>query len=297
MAFKEFSDWIETKENQLNTLCHCCPPQTNNWKSVIENHQIIQNEVEQYGHHLNWELKQLLKKDKTITKEQRDYAAALEDRWKKLWLKSLEQLVVVENDTRCPAHNSTMIEKPIVKGTPNDKRLLLRRTKRTRPFSYPNNNERLEWDYQHTLYLTGCHKENGSHLDLDSVDEQETKKLTEFGENYEVWFGKEDEVASIPVHSRPPSVEPAEEPEIVKAIVSSNDNFNGDVNFNLLMLTTQPSVFSIDTTKYSNGKRTSRAHWIYIFSAIFVVIAFMITNIFQEPHQMHKSYQYSQPPV
>lgn len=316
-AFKKFSEWVETNENLLNTACHCCPtqPQQTNptsnistenspnvrtsfndfrsWKSVIEYHRKLQQEIEEVGYKLNGKLKCFLNEDKTISDDQRDESLSLEGRWHKLWLKSLEQLVVVENSRRCPIHNTTLIGKPTLKTSPN-KRLV--RSHRIRPLSYPNSNDRLEWDYKYTLSLTGCHKENGSQIDLDSVDEQITKNLTEFGENYELWFGKEDEIANI-VHSRPPSVEPVEKPEIAKAVVTSDSNLNGDGNFNLLMLTAPSSILSIDGSKCPHKSRKPCFLWRSLVSIVFVVVLILFSSLYHEPHQMHKSYYNTQPPV
>lgn len=331
-AFKKFANWIESKEERLKSACHCCPqtkkqaihetptPLTNgivkdtigveeetgsiaitttsqsriqHWKVVIDYHQDFQNEVEDFGKQLNCELKRHLNEDKSCTSQQLDESARLEARWHQIWLKSLEQLVIVERTRRCPQHNTTIIGKP----TPSASSKSMVRPQRIRPISYPNNtSERLEWDYKYTLSLTGCHKENGSHIDLDSVDEQTTKNLTEFGENYEIWFGKEDEVACIPTHSRPPSVEPAEKPEIAKAVVFSDKNAHKDVGCNLLMLTTPSSMFSVDASKCShNKKRGSR--WQIIGSFLIAVVLVVISALYHEPHQMHRSYYHSQPPV
>lgn len=294
-AFKKFADWVESNEKRLNSACHCCPPQTGHqksWKHVITYHQNLQNEVEDFGKQLNCELKRHLNEDKSCTKEQWDESTDLEERWHKLWLKSLEQLVVVERTKRCPKHNSTIIGKS---SSPANKSVA--RPQRRRPISYPNNfSERLEWDYQHTLSLTGCHKENGSQIDLDSVDEQVTRNLTEFGENYELWFGKEDEIACIDLHSRPPSVEPAERPEIAKAVVTSNSNSSDDVNCNLLMLTTPSSMFSVDASKCSHNHKQSYI-WRIIGPFLFAFAVLIFSALYHEPHHMHKSYYHSQPPV
>lgn len=286
-AFKKFADWIESTEKTLNSTCHCCPkPETK--KNVINFHRALQDEVETFGEQLNRELKRHLNEDESCTKEHAD----LEQRWHKMWLKSLEQLVVVERTRRCPKHNSTIIGK----SHPSPANRSMARTQRRRPISYPNNNtERLEWDYQHTLSLTGCHKENGSQIDLDSVDEQATKNLTEFGENYELWFGKEDEIACIALHSRPPSVEPAEKPEIAKAIVTSNANSHDDVNCNLLMLTTPSSMFSVDASNCAHLQKQSYI-WRLFGSFLFAIIV-LILALYHEPHHMHKSYYHAQPPV
>lgn len=311
-ALKKFSKWVVAHENKLDTACHCCPspnnssegtnnirnstsstPDKKNWKSVIEYHHKLQGEVESHGY-LNNELKQFIIEDKTITNEQRDEAKSLENRWHNLWLKSLEQLVIVERTRRCPKHNTTIIGRPFIRSANSNKRLL--RSERIRPLSYPNGNDRLEWDYKHTLSLTGCQNE-GSQIDLDSVDEQATKSLTEFGENYELWFGKEDEIANISVHSRPPSVEPAERPETAKATVISTVNMNGDGN-NLLMLTAPPPIQSIDGSKCSQTKEKQLSYsWRLVLSSIIVIIIVMILGFCQKPHQMQKSYYISQPPV
>lgn len=240
---------------------------------------------------LSHEVKLHIAEDKSCTKQQWKESKDLEHRWYKVWLSSLEQLVVVESLRRCPKHNSTLIGKP---SPPPAK--VVGRTNRIRPISYPSNsNERLEWDYRHTLSLTGCHKENGSQMDLDSIDEQITKNLTEFGENYELWFGKEDEVACVTVHSRPPSVEPAEKPEVAKAVVSDL-NTNGDVTCNLLMLTTPSSMFSVEASKCIPSKRRSHT-WRIIGPILFAIFVLLFSAIYQEPHHMHKSYYHTQPPV
>lgn len=259
---------------------------------MIEYHQNLQTEVEQYGRQLNCELKRHLNEDKSLGKVKTTDSQALEERWHKLWLKSLEQLVVVERTKRCPKHNLTIIGKSGT--TPANKSIA--RPQRRRPISYPNNNERLEWDYQHTLSLTGCHKENGSQIDLDSIDEQVTKNLTEFGENYEMWFGKDDEIASVAMHSRPPSVEPAEQPELAKAVVTSDPNTTDDVNCNLLMLTTPMSMFSVDAGKCLH-KRGHSSFWRVMCSFLFVLALLLYSAIYHEPHHMHRSYYQGQPPV
>lgn len=291
-ALKKFANWVETNENRLNSACHCCP-QANNWNNVITQHQDLQNEVENDGKQLNCELKRHLTEDKSSNKKQWDEFADLESRWHKLWLKSLEQLVVVERTRRCPKHNSTIIGKP----PSSPANMSMAQPSRRRPISYPNNySERLEWDYKHTLSLTGCHKENGSHIDLDSVDEQTTKNLTEFGENYELWFGKEDEIACVAMHSRPPSVEPAEKPEIAKAVVSSNQNSHEDVNCNLLMLTTPSSMFSVDASKCSHNQGQNHL-WRLIGPFLIAIFLLIFSALYHEPHHMHKSYYHTQPPV
>lgn len=260
------------------------------WKHVILYHQNLQNEVEEFGKQLNCELKRHLDEDKS----RQDQSAELEARWHKLWLKSLEQLVVVERTRRCPKHNSTIIGKSSSSSPANKS---VARPQRRRPISYPNNfNERLEWDYQHTLSLTGCHKENGSHIDLDSVDEQVTKNLTEFGENYELWFGKEDEIACVALHSRPPSVEPAEQPEIAKAVVTSNPNSSDDVNCNLLMLTTPSSMFSVDASKCSHNHKQSN-YWRIVGPFLLALALVAFSAVYHEPHHVHRSYYHTQPPV
>lgn len=125
--------------------------QQNGWRNVINYHQNLQTEVEDLGKQLNCELKRHLSEDKTSTEKDWSESKDLEERWHKIWLKSLEQLVVVERTRRCPKHNSTIIGKPAPTG---DKSIA--RPQRRRPVSYPNNyNDRLEWDYKHTLSLTG----------------------------------------------------------------------------------------------------------------------------------------------
>lgn len=265
-------------------------PQT--WKHVILYHQNFQTEVEQVGKQLNCELKRHITENKSLSKAETNESIVLEERWFKLWLKSLEQLVVVERTKRCPKHNTTLIGKS--GSSPANKNIA--RPQRRRPVSYPNNYEKLEWDYQHTLSLTGCHKENGSQIDLDSIDEQVTKNLTEFGENYEMWFGKEDEIACVALHSRPPSVEPAERPEIAKAVVASDTNSKDDINCNVLMLTTPMSMFSVDAGKCSH-KRKHRIVWGMIGPFLFAVALILFSTIYHEPHHMHRSYYHAQPPV
>lgn len=347
-ASTKFSDWLGLTEKRLETSCHCpsnllsnnnnstskstnptistnsttnlIAQQTsiadpklqlyNRWKNVISQHQNLQNEVEVFGNQLNCELKKHLNNDKSITKEQSHLASDLEARWHKLWLKSLEQLVVVERTRRCPTHNTTIIGKSKSNSNSNgcntNANNSLVKVQRRRPISYPNNyNDRLEWDYQHTLSLTGCHKENGSQIDLDSVDEQVTKNLTEFGENYELFFGLDEEItcSAQTVHSRPPSVEPAEKPEIAKAIVTSgnlNDSHE-DVSCNRLMLTTPSSIFSVDASKClrdsSNFKKDdAKLIWRFLLPIVFAIIL-IFSAITQEPHHMHKSYYHTQPPV
>ena len=293
-AIKKFANWIETNEQKLNSACHCDPPQTGKqiWKPVIAYHQNLQSEVESFGKQLNCEVKRHLSDDKSCTQENLDESTELEGKWHKLWLKSLEQLVIVERTRRCPKHNSTLIGKS---SSPANKNVS--KPQRRRPISYPNNfSERLEWDYQHTLSLTGCHKENGSQIDLDSVDEQVTKNLTEFGENYELWFCKEDEIACIPLHSRPPSVEPAEKPEIAKAVVTSNSSSSDDVNCNLLMLTVPPSMYSVDASKCSRSRKHHHI-WRVLGPFLFAFALLVFSSLYSEPHHMHKSYYHSQPPV
>lgn len=332
-AFKKFANWIESKEKRLNSACHCCPQtkerlshetitpfingtvkdnahieeetgsiNTSNpsstdiirhWKVVINYHQDFQNEVEDFGRRLNCELKRHLNnKDESCTKQQIDESVNLENRWHQIWLKSLEQLVVVERCRRCPKHNSTFIGKT----SPSASNKGIAKAQRVRPISYPNNTtEKLEWDYQHTLRLTGCHKENRSQIDLDSVDEQVTKNLIEFGEDYQDWLGKEDEIACIPTHSRPPSVEPAEKPEIAKAVVFSDRSTYDDVNCNLLMLTTPPSMFSVEASKCTHSKRGS--WWQVLGPFLFAIVLVIFSALYHEPHQMHRSYYHSQPPV
>lgn len=306
-AFSKFANWIEGNEKQLNSACHCpktkkqtieetkttinAPPSNGSWKHVIKFHQDLQTEVEEYGKQLSCELKNHLNEDKSCSKKHKE-VTDLEERWHKLWLKSLEQLVIVERIRRCPKHNSTIIGKP---SSPANKSVA--NPNRKRPISYPNNfNDRLEWDYKNTLSLTGWHKENGSQIDLDSVDEQVTKNLTEFGENYELWFPKEDEIDCIPMHSRPPSVEPAEKPELAKAVVTSDPNHHQDVNCNLLMLTTPSSMFSVDGSKYSSFKNKNN-NYLWRFLLLLLVAALGYSAFYQEPHHMHKSYYRNQPPV
>lgn len=282
-----------TTPNHNNLQQNHHHPQT--WKHVILYHQNLQNEVEDLGKQLNCELKRHLSDEKTPNQSQQDQSGELEERWHKLWLKSLEQLVVVERTRRCPKHNSTIIGKSSASSSPANKSVS--RPQRRRPISYPNNvSERLEWDYQHTLSLTGSHQENGSQIDLDSVDEQATKNLTEFGENYELWFGKEDEIACVALHSRPPSVEPAEQPEIAKAVVTSNSNMTDDINCNLLMLTTPSPMFSVDASKCPHKQKQSN-FW-RIVGPFLLAIAFVaFSALYHEPHHMHKSYYHTQPPV
>lgn len=301
-AVKKFAEWVENNEEVLNSTCHCCP-ETKLSSTLLSNgiiketivsfHQNFQTEVEDFGKQLNCELKRHLNEDKSCSKEQWKESKDLEERWHKLWLKSLEQLVIVERTRRCPKHNSTIIGKP----TPSPANKSMAKAYRRRPISYPNNyNDRLEWDYRHTLSLTGCHKENGSHIDLDSVDEQITKNLTEFGENYELWFGKEDEMACIAMHSPPPPVEPIEKPEIAKAVVTSDSNSHDDVNCNLLMLTTPSSIFSVDATKCSRNHKPGYT-WRYIGPFLIALFVLFFSTIYHEPHQMHKSYYPTQPPI
>lgn len=314
-AFKKFANWIESSEKRLNSACHCCPEtrvqainetsittittttktshnRAQIWKHVIEFHKNLQDEVEDFGKQLSCELKRHFNEDKTCTKEEWVKVADLEKRWHKLWLKSLEQLVIVERIRRCPKHNSTIIGKP---SSPSNKSLA--KPQRRRPISYPSNqNENFEWDYKDTLSLTGFHKEIGSQIDLDSVDEQITKNLTEFGENYELWFPKEDEIDCIPVHSRPPSVEPAEKPEIAKAIVTSDQNHHQSVNYNLLRLTTPSSMISVDPSKCSFKEENRFLRRLFIFF-LFSLSVLLFSIFFQEPHLMHKSYYHKQPPV
>lgn len=295
-ALEKFSDWVDSFEKKLNSACHCCP-KTSERKNVILYHQNLQNEVEDFGKKLNCEVKRYLNADKQSSEDDYRKSSNLEDKWHKLWLKSLEQLVIVERARRCPKHNSTIIGK----SSPSPANKSIARPQRRRPISYPNNySDRLEWDYQHTLSLTGCHEENGSQIDLDSIDEQVTKNLTEFGENYDVWLAKEDEVACVPLHSRPQSVEPYEKPELAKAIVTSNAR-SQDVNCNLLMLTTPSSMFSVDATKFSpyhhNLPLKKRCQtWRLLGSFLFALIV-LIYALYHEPHHMHKSYYHAQPPV
>lgn len=270
------------------------------WKNVIDQHQKLQNEVEEFGKQLNCELKRHLHDDKSLGQKELDSSADLEERWHKLWLKSLEQLVVVERTKRCPKHNSTMIGKPYTKNL-SPANMSMSKPQRRRPISYPTNtSERLEWDYDHTLSLTGCHKENGSQVDLDSVDELVTKNLTEFGENYELWFGKEDEIACVATHSRPQSVEPAEKPELAKAVVTStNSSTHEEVSCNLLMLTTPSSMFSVDASKscLHNNKRQTSYAWRIFAPILLAVILLLFSNLYQDPHHVHRSYYHNQPPV
>lgn len=315
-AFKKFSDWIEANEKRLNSVCHCCPNQPNNtsttnnldtncvngvqsrahsWNHVIIYHQNLQTEVEEFGNQLNFDIKRLLNEDKTCTEEHKDETTKLEGRWHNLWLNSLEQLVIVERTRRCPKHNSTIIGKSNPPSTNNKS---LAKQQRIRPISYPSvqYGTALAWDYQFTLNLTGCHKENVSQVDLDSVDEQETKDLTEFGDDYEVWFCQEDEVSSVPMHSRPPSVEPSEKPEIAKAVVTSNaNNHHEDVSCNLLMLTTPSSMFSVDASKCSHIKKHNYP-WRFV-GLLLAIILLVFSALYHEPHHVHMSYTHTQPPV
>jgi hypothetical protein len=292
-----------TISTTVNTLTNSTTPNHNHyhqahytqtWKHVILYHQNLQNEVEDLGKQLNCELKRHLNDEKSPNQSQIDQSLELEGRWHKLWLKSLEQLVIVERTRRCPKHNSTIIGKS---SAPTPANKSVSKPQRRRPISYPNNvSERLEWDYQHTLSLTGSHKENGSQIDLDSVDEQVTKNLTEFGENYELWFGKEDEIACVALHSRPPSVEPDEQPEIAKAVVTSNSNMPDDINCNLLMLTTPSPMFSVDASKCPHKQKQSN-FW-RIAGPFLLAVAFVaFSALYHEPHHMHKSYYHTQPPV
>ena len=324
-SIREFAKWIDINEKKLNTACHCEPKQS--WKNVIEYHKNIQFEVEDLGKRMNDDVKGQLndlekrlneaeklsgevsdksshfKSDKSSLQQLWDEATDLEKRWHKLWLKSLEQLVVVERTRRCPSHNSTIIGKP-TQNTPSNKSLL--RTQRKRPLSYPNNVvDRMEWDHRDTLVLTGCYKENGSQKDLESVDEQRvleeaTKKLTFFGENYELYFGQEDEVACDSLHSRPASCEPSEQPEIAKAIVTSNAKLSDNVNCNLLMLTTPSSMLSVDAGKFcspSYQRRNKSSGWRYFCPIILLLGLVLISALFKEPHQLHKAYHHSRPPI
>lgn len=330
-AYEKFAFWVETNEKKLNSACHCCPQtksqtatngtpcqkengcirepniieeeivtpvsvlpnghqKTHSWRNVISYHQNVQTEVEDYGKQLNYELKQHLSEDKTSTEKDWSEFKDLEERWHKLWLKSLEQLVVVERARRCPKHNSTIIGKPAPTG---DKSIA--RPQRRRPVSYPNNySDRLEWDYNHTLSLTGCHKENGSQIDLDSVDEQVTKNLTEFGENYELWFAKDDDISLVPIQSRPPSVEPAEKPEFAKAIVTSTPKTHEDVNPNLLMLTTPSGMLSVDFNRYPRKRSTFR---MFTFPVLLAIVLLIISAVYHEPHILHRTYYHKYPPV
>lgn len=293
MDLKQFADWVESLEKRLESACHCSCPTNNgqqkSWKHVIDYHQKLQNEVEDQSKVRD--LKRKLSEDKSCTEEQWDLFNKLESQWHKIWLKSLEQLVIVDRTKRCPKHNTTLIGKTT---SPSPANKSVARPQRRRPISYPNNfNERLEWDYQHTLSLTGCHEENGSQIDLDSVDEQVTRNLTEFGENYELWFGREDEIASVNLHSRPASVEPAEKPELAKAIVTSNISSSEDVNCNLLMLT---SPSTIVTSKCSHNQKPSYM-WRTVGSFLFLFGLIVISTIYHEPHHVHRSYYHSQPPV
>lgn len=330
-AFKKFASWVEASEKKLNSACHCCPQtksqangtscqnaengcireptiveedstttlptlangqqRTHSWKNVINYHQNLQTEVEEYGKQLNCELKQHLSEDKSSTEKDWSESKDLEERWHKLWLKSLEQLVVVERTRRCPKHNSTIIGKPAP--TTGDKSIA--RPQRRRPVSYPNNNaDLLQWDYQHTLSLTGCHKEDGSQIDLDSVDEQATKNLTEFGENYELWFPKNDVISDVPIYNPPPSVEPDEKPEFAKAIVTSNLQTHEDVNPNLLMLTTPSSMLSVDVNRYPQKKCKFR---MFTFPVLLAMILLIISAVYHEPHILHRTYYHKYPPV
>lgn len=294
-ALSKFANWIETNEKRLNSACHC--EDVCQWKHVICVHQNLQNEVEDFGKRLNCELKSHLNEDEACAQTRLAQATDLEKRWHQLWLKSLEQLVVVERTRRCPKHNTTIIGKPNSTNTANNKTPV--KPQRIRPISYPNNHsERLEWDYRYTLSLTGCHKENGSQIDLDSVDEQVTKNLTEFGENYELWFGKDDELASVTVHSRPPSVEPSEKPELARAVTITSDAYNhADINPNLLKLTTPSSMFSVEATKCSHNSRQSHKLRLIGYPLLFAIIALVFCTIAQDQHHWHKSFGYNYPPV
>lgn len=292
-AYNKFANWIEETKKKLSS-CHCCDgtKQPLEWKNVINYHKSLQNEVEVLGETLKCKLKQHLNEDKSHTKEQIDQTAELEGKWHQLWLKHLEQLVVVERTRRCPIHNSTLIGKPY----PNSNGKNAIKAQRIRPISYPNNyNDRLEWDYRHTLSLTGCHKENGSHLDLDSVDEQTTKNLTEFGENYELWFGKEDEIACVPLHSRPPSVEPAEKPEIAKAVVTSNSSSPEDINCKILKLSMPSSLLSVPASNIP--RQQMRKHSWQLLLMLITIVVVIISGLCLEPHQLERTYRHTQPPV
>lgn len=270
--------------------------------SVIKHHQEFRDEIVEYGQKLNFELKRHLNEDPSLINERTQQSSKLEDRWHTLFLNAFEQLVVVELTKRCPKNSST--DKHI-RSVANKKQKLqntiMNRVsssmskQRIRPMSYPNNNVDIEWDYRHTMSLTGGHKENGSHIDLDSVDEQVTKNLTEFGENYELYFGKEDDITSFPVHSRAPSVEPDEKPKLAKATITS-DSKQDDVNYNLLMLTTSSSMFSVDATKCLH-KRTPSFFKRLLVSLLLAIFLIIFSALYHEPHHMHKSYYNSQPPV
>lgn len=355
-AYEKFAEWVADKEKLLTSTCHCCPKGNSNTsipkqpvengskqllsstplsngtsngtstESIVSFHRKLQEEVENRGKQLNCELRHHLEEDKLCTKDHWDQSGALESRWHQLWLTSLEQLIIVERNRRCPTHNSastgrqTTHQLKLHQQTNNNtsssssrspllvaykKSSSLRGSPRKRPISYPNNayTDRLEWDYKNTLSLTGCHKENGSHIDLDSVDEQITKNLTEFGENYELWFGKEDEIVLLDLHSRPSSVEPSEKPEIAKAVIitptttNSNSSTN-DVNCNLLMLTTPSSIFSVDASKCSRQEKPQASYrWRFFGAFLFTIAALLFSSLYTEPHHIHKSYYHSQPPV
>lgn len=274
-------------QSSPTTPNHQQHPQT--WKHVILYHQNLQNEVEDLGKQLNCELKRLLHDEKSPSKSQIDQSQELEARWHKLWLKSLEQLVVVERTRRCPKHNSTIIGKS---STSSPASKSVSRLQRRRPISYPNNvSERLEWDYQpNTLSLTGSHKENGSQIDLDSVDEQVTKNLTEFGENYEMWLADADEVSDL--QSRPPSPLRDEQPIIAKADPKITDDSSNQV----WMITTPSAVLSVDATKCSHIQKQSN-FWRIVGPCLLAIAFVAFSALYSEPHHMHKSYYHTQPPV
>lgn len=298
-AFKKFADWIESNEKRVRDACSC-PTESNlqkhahlkSGKDVINYHSDLQNEIEVVGNQLLRELQHQPKPEgKSETDKQWKEIRQLEERWHKLYLIHLEQLVIVEKNRRCPIHNITMIGKPI--HPPGVNRLV--QAHRRRPISYPNNQgDRLEWDYApHTLKLTGCHTSNGSQLDLESVDEQQTRNLIEFGENYELWMANEDEVPGPAMHSRPQSVEPPEKPEIARAVETSNSATN---NINTLTVTKPSSMYAVEVNHHSHGF-CSRLWHFAIMAVLFGTLIGVLFPALQDPHLIHRSYRDAQPPI
>lgn len=178
----------------------------------------------------------------------------------------------------------------------NSARKILRR----RPMSFPYEGGMFEWDnHLSTITLTGIQKQNQD-TDLDSVDEEATRDLTEFGEYYEKWLseGESCTTKDIVFHSRPPSVEP-DKPEIAKATITQTDPLDF-MPYNLLMLTAPSEMISVDATKchdnYWQQKRNVKTnHW-HLLRYI-IAICFFLVFTFYDPPQLHKSYHYTSPPV
>ena len=277
----DFKPSLPNSSNKKSTSLH-----NKTWTDVILYHQEIQNEIETVGLvHSN----DVRENSVDLSDQARVESVNLRSRYEKLWLLSLEALVRVESHSSCPIHSfkNSSLKKPLPRTVP--KARISRR-----PVSFPNSSYNgLEWDYTSSMALVGIQKSSEKPYDFDLVDEQTTRSLTEFGENYDLWL--DNEISKDTYHERPPFVEVAQAKVIDKRIEESKSSLSKP-----LTLTKPSDTISIDGSRYQDHTwnfKDDESSWRHVryYLLIFIIVS-VVSVLYYEPPHLHK-YYYISPPI